>query len=242
MNSGSFSAPKITTFSIRSLKIDIEPTISNESSPSSYSIINQPLFSSGSSTAQAFFDESTPISSFHLIADLSSDDSFDALSLKESIRRNKSDGKMKINFGDNAQPYKNIMFEEDNEETSEDSHINDPKLLDVCRVQLKQPPIGKFKKRKERCVNNGHVIIKEKAKGIVQNYCLKKRFGFVKTDNSKIFVYEDDIALSGISLRQFKSLISKKVKITVEFDVAKVIESDKEKLKAINIKFIYDQA
>ena len=69
-------------------------------------------------------------------------------------------------------------------------------------------------------------------------YNLQKRFGFIKVDNEDfdVFICEDDILLSGQSLRKFKDNVHKKSSLSFEFNIIKYINNGIEKMKAIMIE------
>jgi hypothetical protein len=108
-------------------------------------------------------------------------------------------------------------------------------------IKLHLPPnkYGLFK-REKRGTFNEEEISEDKYTGEIKFYQLKKRFGFISLDLDKtdVFICEDDIVLSGISIKKFKDAVLKKKTQRFKFLIKRYYENGNEKRKAVNVEVI----
>ena len=99
-------------------------------------------------------------------------------------------------------------------------------------------------KREKRGTFNEEQISEERFTGEIKFYQLKKRFGFISldVDKSDVFLCEDDLVLSGISIKKFKEAIFKKIQQRFSFHIKKYDENGNEKRKAINIELLSEDS
>ncbi|OMJ91496.1 hypothetical protein SteCoe_5990 [Stentor coeruleus] len=119
------------------------------------------------------------------------------------------------------------------------------KLCQVSENDVKlQAPPSKFGliKREKRGTFNKECIVGEMFTGELKFYQLKRRFGFISldVDKSDVFLCEDDLVLSGISIKKFKEAIFKKVQLMFMFSIKNYNENGIDKRKAINVKLLTD--
>lgn len=110
--------------------------------------------------------------------------------------------------------------------------------LNVDESQLKI--INKFKRRKERCKVLNEFGCEEIMTGRIERYNLKGRFGKLVCGSHQLWVYEDDLVVSGVNLRKFKKSVREKSKIQVTFCVNKTNEGGEIKLRPVNIQVKYE--
>ncbi|OMJ81857.1 hypothetical protein SteCoe_17623 [Stentor coeruleus] len=110
-------------------------------------------------------------------------------------------------------------------------------------VKLQAPP---FKygliKREKRGTFDEECVLNDKFQGEIKFYQLKKRFGFISLDMDKsdVFLCEDDLVLSGVSIKKFKEAIFKKIAIRFEFYIKNYNENGADKRKAVDINLLTD--
>ena len=110
--------------------------------------------------------------------------------------------------------------------------------LSYSESQLKI--FGRFKRRKERCRVLNEGICEEIVTGRIERYNLKGRFGKLVSGSHTLWVYEDDLVVSGVNLRKFKKSVRKKSQIQVTFCIKKASEAGEIKLRPVNIQLKYD--
>ena len=245
-SNSSSSAPKICAFSKKLAKVSCKSIISPGISPSYYTITNFPLASSFIKENKAFFDASMSISELKLLGEINSIDVIDSLNC-ESIRKTKSASNTMnpCNYFGNKIPKTRKMDSICNtDKISElDDEITNNKILFIgidelkfpC-IKLQNPPVCRNRRRIERSTHQNQTISSEKITGVLKNYNLKKRFGFVKTENAKIFVCEDELILSGINYKHFKDKVFSKAHIILKFHIKIHNDNGKNMQKAVNIE------
>lgn len=247
-NTLSHSAPKICAFCSKSTLKNIKIVVSQGCSPSCYSISNVPLEASTIKQENFFFDKSYSILDLQMLGEDSPVDSFDCINHEKTLKKSKSACKdlNLYNFPVQNRELRNaktIFFNcpVSIDEIDEDDKISTPSLSDVIPndfpcVKLQDPPKNRHRRRKERCTFNNETLSEQRIKGVLKKYELKKRYGFIKTDNSTIFLCEDDLILSGVHLKKFKESVSRKIPIYLEFNLKNILENGKEAQRAANIR------
>jgi hypothetical protein len=117
-----------------------------------------------------------------------------------------------------------------------------------CTVSLNevrlQPPPNKngLVKREKRGMFCEEHVDSDLECGELKFYQLKKRFGFISLDEDKsdVFLCEDDLVLSGVSIKKFKEAVFKKTELRFSFHIKNYFENGVMKRKAIDIKLITD--
>jgi hypothetical protein len=93
-------------------------------------------------------------------------------------------------------------------------------------------------KREKRGQFNEENVSDERFSGEIKFYQLKKRFGFISLDLDKtdVFLCEDDLVLSGVSIKKFKEAIFKRVTVKLSFFIKVYDENSVKKRKAVDVK------
>lgn len=244
-NTLSHSAPKICRVNEKTAIYRPQSTISTDVSPSLYAISNHPLDSSDKACEQSFFDASLSLSDLQLLGRLCNVNIFDSPEPIEKLRKTKSCSSAIDNFDNSLEklrigikfifPSSHIIDECEDEATPQLVDCPDHRDLFLPVVKLLPAPKAN-KKRVLRCTYENQEISEKKCQGVLKNYNLRKRFGFIKYEEEKIFICEDDIVLSGVNLSLFKDNVAKKKTINVTFQISSQVENSKETRKAVNIE------
>lgn len=245
LTSYSHSAPKISTQIEQMTKNLSVISLSPGATPSNYSIKNFPVDPSVNNSKMFFFDSSISIAELKLLGELSPVDSFDLIEAQENIRKTKSACRSNILSLLTKNPVKEdqeCIINSIKKNIKKDSFFKNIIIEEEfpC-VKLQEPPPKSYKKRVQRCTYEKEEITKNKIKGVLKKYNLKTRYGFIKTQESKIFFVEDDLVLSGVDLKEFKDNLRKKISISFECDIKKVWDKGKEIEKAVNIEVRYNK-
>lgn len=107
-------------------------------------------------------------------------------------------------------------------------------------IEKKGKNSGRFKRRKERCSHLNEKICEDFVYGRIERYNLKARFGKIVFGNQKLWVYEDDLVLSGVNLRKFKESVKKKYRIVTKFLIKQVNEGEKMIFRPASIQVQYE--
>lgn len=247
----SHSAPKISYFSSGEHKVTSYNTVSQGATPTLYCIHNFPIvLDADKNRKNLFFDESLSICELQMLGQASPLEPINQVH-NESSKKAKSECKnhetsLYLGLISKTKKSKTTFFDfsstiREEEETKDKSKVKSLKIdikLDLPEVKLQPPPIHKFKKRRERCALISEVVEETVLVGEIKNYNLKGRFGIVKTDSGKYTVYEDDLLISGVSLRRFKKAVSKKEMILVEFKIKRSTqEVDKSRIQVVQVVY-----
>ncbi|OMJ93395.1 hypothetical protein SteCoe_3637 [Stentor coeruleus] len=247
-NTVSHSAPKICAFCSKSKLKNIKITVSQGCSPSSYAISNIPLEVSALKQENIFFDKSYSILDLQMLGEDSPVDSYDFINHEKTLKKSKSASEDLDLYSfpvqnSESRKTKTIFFNYpvSIDEIDEDDKISTPSLSDIIPndfpcIKLQDPPKNRHRRRKERCTFNNETLSEQRIKGVLKNYKLKRRYGFIKTENSTIFLCEDDLILSGVHLKKFKDSVSRKIPIYLEFNLKTILENGKEVQRAANIQ------
>lgn len=106
-------------------------------------------------------------------------------------------------------------------------------------VKLHPAPLkSSLVKRERRGTFTEENISDDRHFGEIKFYQLKKRFGFVSLDYDKsdVFLCEDDLVLSAVSMKKFKEAIFKRTQIRLSFLIKFYFENAQPKRKAIEVK------
>ncbi|OMJ82845.1 hypothetical protein SteCoe_16378 [Stentor coeruleus] len=98
----------------------------------------------------------------------------------------------------------------------------------------------KLVNRLSRVICDDEKIICENVKGKIKGYNFKGRFGIVvcDTDKKEIFLYENEMVISGIKLREIKKAIIRKHQLGLQFSVLEYFIKGVRYLKAVDISIM----
>ncbi|OMJ82085.1 hypothetical protein SteCoe_17303 [Stentor coeruleus] len=250
LNPSSFSAPKICSFKSRNCLKPITIVLSQGCSPSCYAIPNIPLPMPQIKKVSNLCDLSDLSLDPKLLGELSPVDSIDTINYEKSLKKSKSFcysfNPCILDVRKTQTKGKNIFFnnpvsidELDEEDIQPNLFYTDILSKDLPCIKLQNPPKNRHRRRKERCTFNNEIVSEERFTGMLKNYKLKIRYGFIKTENKKIFVCEDDLILSGVNLKKFKDSVFSKAPISLDFNIKSYTENGKQVLRATKIEMKY---
>jgi hypothetical protein len=246
IKTASFSAPKLSYFSKAEPKKTFFTSLSQESSPSLYCVLNFPVSDKPETNQKNyFFDNSVSLTELQMLGESSP---FEPINqrFQESCEKAKSECK-NFQVRPSFSPFKSLpkkkpqIFNFYNPISEVEEKEKKPKIelkLDLPCVKLQPPPLEKFKKRKERCTNLNESFSLQVHVGVVFRYSLKKRLGKIKFDEQKIVLFEDDLVVSGVNLRQFKNSVGRKENIRVQFKIKKYEENGNVKTRPFDIRIL----
>lgn len=136
-------------------------------------------------------------------------------------------------------------FSDISTESDASPSIDQRKLCTVSMNDVKLHPAplkSSLVKREKRGTFTEENVSDERQFGEIKFYQLKKRFGFVSldADKSDVFLCEDDLVLSGVSMKKFKEAIFKRAQIRLSFLIKFYYENSQPKRKAIDVKIETD--
>ncbi|OMJ87712.1 hypothetical protein SteCoe_10556 [Stentor coeruleus] len=250
LNPSSFSAPKICSFKSANCLKSITIVLSQGCSPSCYAISNIPLAMPPIKRVTNLYDLSDPSPDSKFLGELSPVDSIDIINYEKSLKKSKS---LCYSFNPCIMAVrktqtkgKNIFFNNPvSIDELEEEDIQTPLVYtdiiskDLPCIKLQNPPKNRHRRRKERCTFTNEIVSEERFTGVLKKYKLKTRYGFIKTDNKKIFVCEDDLILSGVNIKKFKDSVRGKVQVYLDFNMKSYTENGKEIIRATKIEVKY---
>lgn len=94
--------------------------------------------------------------------------------------------------------------------------------------------------RLSRVMSDDEKIIHDNVKGKIKCYSFKKRFGIAVSDmdRKEIFLYENEMVVSGVKLREIKKAIIRKHPLGLQFSVLEYFVKGVEYRKAVDISII----
>jgi hypothetical protein len=111
--------------------------------------------------------------------------------------------------------------------------------LETTPIKLEAPPVKRsISKRKIRSEFPDESETSERFTGQLKFYQLKKRFGFIRLNDEDIFLCEDEIVLSGISAKKFKSSVLKNRSMELTFRMKSYLDHGKLRRKAFDIELL----
>jgi hypothetical protein len=113
--------------------------------------------------------------------------------------------------------------------------------LETTPIKLEAPPPPvkhSISKRKMRSEFPGEKETSDRFTGTLKFYQLKKRLGFIRLNDEDIFLCEDEIVLSGISAKKFKSSVLKNRSMDLTFRIKSYLDHGKLRRKAFDIELL----
>ncbi|OMJ91642.1 hypothetical protein SteCoe_5796 [Stentor coeruleus] len=94
--------------------------------------------------------------------------------------------------------------------------------------------------RLSRLISDNEKIVYDNVKGKIKCYSFKKRFGIAVSymDKKEIFLYENEMVVSGIKLREIKKAIIRKHPLSLQFSVLEYFINGIQYRKAVDISII----